>query len=118
MKISSKTHGIIDYVFVVFLWLSPTLFGLAETTALFTYILGGIHLAMTLLTNFEVGIIKWIPFRLHGLIELVVAIALGGVAFYLGNLEGDLSRNYYLGLAVTILVVFLLTDFKKTTVIE
>ncbi len=118
MKISSKIHGIIDYIFVVFLWLSPTLFGLGEKTALFTYVLGGVHLGLTVLTNFEVGIIKLIPFRVHGLIELVVALALGGVAFYLGNLEGELSRNYYLGLAVTILVVFLLTDFKRTTVVE
>jgi len=114
--INSKLHGILDYLTVIFLWLSPTLFGMPETTALFTYVLGAIHLALTLMTNFELGVIKVIPFRVHGLIELVVAIALGGAAFYLGNLEGDLSRYYYLALAVVILAVFLLTDFKKTSV--
>ena len=112
MKLNSKIHGIIDYFVVLFFWVSPMAFGLGETTAWFTYILGGIHLLLTLFTNFEMGVFKVIPFKLHGWIELVVSIALIGVAFYLGRLDGTLSRNFYLGVAVAIFLTWLITDYK------
>lgn len=112
--INSRVHGIIDYLVVVFLLAAPGLFGLPETTALFTYVLGGIHLALTILTKFELGLIKLIPFPIHGWIELVVAIALVGVAFYLGSLEGELARNFYLGFAGAVFLTWALTDYKMT----
>ena len=112
--INSRVHGIIAYLVVVFLLAAPGLFGLPETTALFTYVLGGIHLVLTILTKFELGLIKVIPFRIHGWIELIVAIALVGVAFYLGGLEGDLARNFYLGFAGAVFLTWALTDYKMT----
>ena len=78
-KLTSKIHGIIDYLVVAFLLVSPSLFHLPEITALFTYILGGIHLVLTISTNFEMGLLKIIPLVLHGWIELIVSIALVGV---------------------------------------
>lgn len=113
MKVlNAKVHGIIDYLVVVFLWASPTLFEMPEMTTMFTYILGGIHLILTILTNFPLGLIKVIPFKVHGIIELIVSIALVGIAFYLGNLEGDLSRNFYLGFAVAVFLTWLLTSYE------
>jgi hypothetical protein len=112
MKLNSKIHGIIDYGVVLFLWISPSLFSLPQTTAMVTYILGGIHLTLTLLTNFEMGVIRVIPLKIHGWIELIVAISLVGVAFYLGNLEGNLARNYYFGFSVAVFGTWLLTDYK------
>ena len=111
--INSKIHGIIDYLVVIFLWVSPTLFELPETTALFTYVLGAIHLTLTVLTNFKFGLFKVIPLKIHGLIELIVSIALVAVAFYLGNQEGDISRNFYLGFAVAVFLTWLLSDYSK-----
>lgn len=116
MKVlNSKIHGILDYGVVAFLWLSPTLFELPETTSLFTYILGGIHLTLTLLTNFEMGVIKVIPLKIHGWIELIVSIALVGVAFYLGGLEGNLARNFYIGFALAVFLTWLLTAYDSST---
>jgi len=113
--INSKLHGIIDYLVVIFLWASPTLFGLPETAALFTYILGGIHLALTIFTANETGLIKVIPFSLHGWIEFVVSLALVGVAFYLNSIEGELARNFYLGFAAAVFVTWLLTRYSPKT---
>ena len=76
MKLNSRIHGIIDYGVVIFLWLSPTFFGLPQITALFTYILGGVHLALTILTDFEMGLLKIVPLKVHGWIELIVSIIL------------------------------------------
>lgn len=116
MKLNSKIHGIVDYLVVLFLWSAPTLFGLPETTALFTYVLGGIHLTLTILTDFEFGIVKVIPLKLHGWIELIVSIALIGGAFYLGSLEGNLARNFYLGFALAVFLTWLVTDYQTKAV--
>lgn len=115
MKLSSKLHGAIDYVVVIFLWLSPTLFGLPAVTSLFTYILGGVHLVLTMSTNFEFGVIKIVPLKVHGIIELLVSVLLIVVAFVLGNLEGSLSRNYYIGFALAVFLTWLVTDYKSVT---
>jgi hypothetical protein len=112
MKINSKIHGFIDYAVVVFLWMSPTLFGLPELTSTFTYILGGIHLLLTISTDFELGVIKLIPLKLHGIIELIVSIALIFGAFYLGSQEGVLARNFYICFAIAVFATWVITDYK------
>lgn len=112
MKIPSKSHGILDYIIVVFLAISPTFFNLPEITSIFTYVLAGIHLGLTVSTKFELGLIKIIPFKIHGWIELIVSISLIGVAFYLGNKEGDIARNFYIGVAVAVFLTWLITDYR------
>jgi hypothetical protein len=114
MKLNSRIHGIIDYGVVIFLWLSPTFFGLPQITALFTYILGGVHLALTILTDFEMGLLKIVPLKVHGWIELIVSIILVGVAFYLDTLEGLIAKYFYLGFALAVFVTYIFSDYKLT----
>ncbi|MGA9639601.1 hypothetical protein [Flavobacterium sp.] len=116
MRLNSKMHGIIDYGIVLFLLVSPSLFLLPKITAIVTNVLAVIHLLLTVTTKFELGLLKIIPFKIHGQIELIVSIVLIGVAFYLGNLEGDLSRNFYLSLAIAVFLTWLITDYKKVPV--
>ena len=110
--LNSKIHGVIDYAVVLFLWLSPTLFGLGSITSIFTYILGAVHLILTITTNFEFGLIKIIPFKIHAIVELMVSIVLFAAAFYLGSLEGNLSRNFYICFAIAVFLTWLITDYK------
>lgn len=112
MKLNSKVHGVIDYLVVIFLLASPTIFDLPQTTAIFTYALGGIHLLLTALTKYELGLINIIPFKIHGTIELLVSILLIAVAFYLGGVDGDVSRNFYLAFAGAVFITWLATDYK------
>lgn len=112
MKVNSKIHGIIDYLVVAFLWLAPSIFNLPEITSTFTYILGGVHLTLTILTNFEMGVIKIIPLKIHGWIELIVSVTLIIVAFLLGKEEGTLARNFYIGFAIAVFLTWLITDYK------
>jgi len=114
MKIlSSKAHGVIDYLLVAFLLLSPTIFKMEGDLRTITYALGAAHLLITILTDFEVGVFKVIPFRIHGLIEIVVALALGGLAFWFNSNGSDLGFYFFSLLAVAVLLVFVLTDFKS-----
>lgn len=112
--ISSKVHGILDYLTVIFLIAAPTLFNMEGTLCKFTYALAGIHFLLTALTNFEPGIFKVIPFRIHGLIEVIVSVTLIAVAFWFNSNGDHLGFYFYMVLAIIILIVFLLTDFKDS----
>lgn len=111
--ISAKVHGILDYATVVFLLASPTIFQMEGTLCIVTYVLAAVHFALTALTAFEVGLVKLIPFKLHGLIEVVVAIALAGLALWFKSNDNALGFYFYMGLAIVIMMVFLLTDFSS-----
>lgn len=112
-KLRSTCHGIIDYVVVLFLFMAPSVFHLPHKTMLFTYGLGVIHLVLTISTNFEVGLLKMISFKVHGNIELVVSLALVGVGFYLGSMEGQGSQNFYFFFAAALFIVWLITDYNS-----
>ncbi len=115
MKLNSRIHGAVDYGVVLFLLVSPTVFVLPEMTSKFTYALGIIHLILTVTTKFELGLFKIIPFKIHGIIELIVSLALVAVAFYLGNLEGDLAKYFYLSFAIAVFLTWLITDYNSSS---
>lgn len=110
--IDAKVHGMIDYLVVAFLILSPTIFGMNETTSMVTYALGGIHLILTLLTDFDYGRFSVLSFKTHGFIEIMVAMALVPIALLLGDEETAFARQYFLALAGVIFVVWVLTNYK------
>jgi hypothetical protein len=114
MKLNSRIHGAVDYGVVMFLLISPIYFKLPEVTSKVTYALGIIHLLLTLSTKFELGLFKIIPFRIHGIIELIVSIALIGAAFFLGKLEGDLSKYFYLSFSIAVFITWLITDYNSS----
>ena len=110
--ISTRLHGILDYIVVIFLLASPIYFKMEAELCILTYALAAIHFLLTILTRFELGIIRIIPFTIHGLIEFFVAIALALISFGF-NRNGNMTGfYYYLYLSVAIMFVFILTDFK------
>ena len=76
--IPPRLHGILDYATVVFFLLAPTLFSntLFGGTITLCYVLAVVHLTMTLLTDFPLGMAEVISLGVHGVIELIVSIAL------------------------------------------
>jgi len=110
--ISSKTHGILDYLVVIFLLAAPSLFKMEGNLCTFTYALAAIHFLLTILTRFEFGLIKVIPLPLHGLIEFFVAIALALVSFWFNKNGNTLGFYFYLYFSIAIMFVFILTDYK------
>lgn len=110
--ISSKLHGVLDYIVVVFLLASPMIFKMEGTLSCFTYILAGVHFLLTIFTRFESGIIKLIPLPLHGIIEFFVAIILALVSFWFNRNGNALGFYFYLYFAIAIMIVFITTDYK------
>jgi hypothetical protein len=113
--ISPKIHGIIDYLVVIFLLASPTIFGFTGLLTTFTYALGIVHLLLTILTNYSVGLIKVIPFTFHGIIEFIVGVALIVIAYTLFNDNAE-GKLFYVIFGTVVLLTWLLTDYQGRTV--
>ena len=79
--ISLTVHGAIDYLAVVIFAVAPAVIGLSGWPAALSYALAGIHLLMTLLTDFPAGVIKVIPIVLHQWVERIVGPVLVILAF-------------------------------------
>ena len=110
--INEKVHGIIDYAVVVFLLLSPTIFGLTGTVAIITYALAGIHLILTVITDSPMGIIKILPFTIHGYVEVAAAVAIM-LAPWIFGFSGDVTgRWFYILFGFAVFVTWLLTAYR------
>lgn len=65
--ISTRTHGIIDYLTGILLILAPWLFGFATggVEQWLPQVLGAMTIVMSLLTQYELSIAKVIPLNVH-----------------------------------------------------
>src|ERR1700679_4127352 len=108
--ISPKIHGFIDLLVVVFLLASPWYFGFTGAIAIFTYVLAGVHLLLTITTDYSVGIFKVLPGAVHGAIEFIVGLTLIILAYtaFGDNVNGKL---YYVVFGTAVLLTWLLTDY-------
>jgi hypothetical protein len=113
--ISDTTHGILDYLTVAIFALAPSILGLTGFAALVSYVLAVIHLAMTLLTNMPLGVIKIIPMRLHALVEVIVGPILVVAALVLPTILGD-RREFFLVMGLVILGVWLLSSYGRSAI--
>jgi SPW repeat len=71
--IPRKMHGLLDYLVGVVLIAAPWLFGFADDGPA-TYIpvaLGAGALVYSILTNYESGVVRLIPFRVHLLLDVL-----------------------------------------------
>lgn len=111
-KMSPELHGILDYTTVALLLLAPPVFQFGDSAYIFTYLLATVHFLVTLSTNFPAGVFKFIPLRVHGLIELVVSVALVSVGIWFRNHGDTIASYFYLGFSVVLFIVWLVSDYK------
>lgn len=81
MHITRRTHGVLDYLVALVLIFSPLLLGMerGSVEARVPVMLGWATLAYSLLTRYELGVFKVLPFGAHlaldGLSGIVLAIS-------------------------------------------
>ncbi len=113
MKIlNPKLHGSIDYLAVLILLLAPSVFRFGGVAAGLSYALGVIHLGLTVLTNYPVGLAKIIPFPVHGAIEGVEAILLVLIPFLFRFSDVPAARNFYIASGIVLAGVWAVTDYR------
>ncbi|GLI95786.1 hypothetical protein [Methylocystis echinoides] len=113
--ITPSAHGYLDYVTVAVFLLAPKLLGFDGLPALLSWTLAGVHLALTLVTDFPLGWRPWLPFWIHGWIERIVGPALVLVAFLVKFSEGGSAFGFYLLMGLVIIAVGWLTDYSGGT---
>lgn len=114
--VSPRVHGVIDYATVAAFLNAPMVFGFHGTSAAIVYWLAGIHLLMTGCTDFPVGLFRWIPFKIHGVIELLAGLFLLVAPWVFGFAQDGAARNFFLAIAVILLIVVALTDYSQRVV--
>ncbi|MGR9100937.1 MAG: hypothetical protein ACU826_10255 [Gammaproteobacteria bacterium] len=113
MKIISPTlHGYLDYTTVALFFLAPSFFGLSGMAGGIAYALAVIHLALTVVTDFPLGVYKIISFPIHGWVERVVGPVLVLLPFALGF--GGAGKGFYIVVGIAIVLVGWLTDYNRT----
>lgn len=110
--ISPRIHGYLDFLTVFIFLLAPTLLGLGQLSAILAYSLAVVHLIVTLASDFPFGVVKLIPFTVHGWIERMVGPLLIAIPFILNFSNEEVARNFYIAMGIIIIVVGMLTDYQ------
>ena len=110
--ISPAVHGFIDYLLVVMLLLAPSLFtGIFGGLSILIYALAVAHLVLTVMTRSPAGLFSVVPLRIHGLVELLVSIALIISPWILGFSGDIMARNLLVILGILIFIIWIFTDY-------
>ena len=101
--ISSKIHGILDYISAVCLIVHPFLVGWNTSQQIFwvTPTLGIIVILYSLVTRYEAGVAGLLSFRAHLLMDILVAIVLLVASFYYRSNANSVNEVlFYSGLVI------------------
>lgn len=107
------SHGVIDYLMVIFLAIGPAVAGFHGPQATICYGLAVVHFLLTIITRFPLGVLKTLPFWLHGSVEIVVAVLLVILPWLAHFSAGVLSRNFFIAIGVLIAVIWALTNYRS-----
>ena len=111
--IPTIVHGIADYVLGVVLLLLPNIFGFAHLDGPVVWIpriLGIVDLAQSLATNYELGVLKILPMKVHLMNDYAVSAFFAISPWLFGFSHGPASVWVpFLVIGVLVLVVSLMT---------
>jgi hypothetical protein len=113
--ISTKTHGILDYVVGLLLIASPWIFGFATggIEQWLPVILGVSALAYSLLTNYELGAIKVLSMQTHLTIDALSGLLLAASPWLFGFSDRVTTPHLVMGLFE--LAAVMMTRTKTST---
>ena len=99
--INTRIHGMIDYMMGVLLIISPWLFGFANGGAAqwVPIILGLSALLYSLMTDYELGLLKVISVKAHLMIDLISGIFLAASPWIFGFADEVYLPHLILGIA-------------------
>ncbi len=110
-RLPASVHRSLDMLAVICFLGAPILLGLTGTAALVSYALAAIHVLVTLSTKFPDTGHKPLSLRNHGVIELVVGVALIALP-WLAGWDG-VARTYYVTAGVIILIVCATSNYGR-----
>lgn len=112
--LSPKIHGILDYLAAAGFAAAPLAFMINERTAavIGCYALAGTLLVVSLLTRYPLGVVRVIPFTVHGAIEFVTAPLMMAYPWLAGFADIPAARNFFIVSGAALFVLWLITDYR------
>lgn len=110
--ISSRIHGVLDYIVAAALFFAPIIFGFQSVggaAVLIPMTLGIVLLVYSLFTQYELGVFKMIDFQYHLVIDMVAALFLAASPFLFGfasEAPNAWVPHIVVGVAVVLVVLF------------
>lgn len=115
--VSMRLHGVLDYLLAALFFLAPFLFAFTSPLAqIISFVVGGSVLVLSLLTRYPLGVLRVIPFPVHGGVEFVASFVLIAMP-WLAGFEGVFpARNFFLATGIVLFALWLVTDYKAADV--
>jgi len=84
--IPTRIHGILDYLMGALLIVAPWLFGFADGDAKqwVPIIIGAIVIGQSLMTDYEMGVVKALPMGTHLMMDIITGIVLAASPWIFG----------------------------------
>lgn len=108
--IPTFVHGIFDYIGGLVLLAAPNLFGFADAGGAAVWIprvIGIIVLVQSICTNYEVGVVKLLPMKMHLMNDYIASLFLAASPWIFGF--NDRANNIWMPHLLAGLGVFVLT---------
>jgi hypothetical protein len=109
----SRLHGFVDFALVIVLLCAPSWFAFGGVAAELSYLLALVHLGLSLITAYPLGIWRVIPFAAHGQLELIVGCTLAVAPLFLNFAGDDKARWCFIAVGLIILGTHALTDYRS-----
>ncbi len=113
--LTARLHGYLDYLTVLIFLAAPSVLGFGGIAAQLAWLLAGVHLAMTLITRFPLGVFRQLAFSLHGWVERIVGPALIAIAFLPDISAEKTAFAFFAGMGLIIIAVGWLTDYAEAS---
>ena len=107
-RLSRKVHGIIDYLCAIVLFASPKLFHFGDQNIApqVAVTMGVIVFFYSLITDYELGVIRMVPFSGHLLFDFVAGVTLLASPLHF-HIEGNAAVVFFVVGAIQIASVFI-----------
>lgn len=111
-QLSPRAHGALDLVFGLAFLSAPSLFGLGRLPEALCYVFAALHLLLTAVTAFPLGVVRSMPLSIHGGLEFLVALLLVASPWLIGFDREETARNVFVILGVSLFSIWLVTDYQ------
>ncbi|WP_143959256.1 SPW repeat domain-containing protein [Litoribacter populi] len=113
--ISTRLHGYIDYLMGILLIASPWLFGFynGNTESWIPITIGVVTIVMSLMTAYEVGVAKIIPFKVHLSADFTAGLLLASSPWLFGFAEEVYLPHLLFGVFEILTVLMTKTPSSK-----
>jgi hypothetical protein len=114
MKILNPTsHGALDYALAIAFLVLPGWLEFTQPAASMSYVVGVAYLAASLVTRYPLGLLKVLPFSMHGVLEAAMAVVWLAAPWLFGFAADVPARTVFVCAGVALLLAVSLTRYGE-----